>query len=754
MTKTWIQLGKYGDICNILPLLHHDAQNGPRPRLMVAAEYAPILEGVSYVEPLIFEGPHYEIANAVEQAKPLGPWICTQVNGPINEVKAFVYEPARMETARTTSFAKEQWRVADRLGEWINGYPLVFDRRVPDREAALLQRVTKKKKTPFVLVHADGVSSPFPYKELLLELVKYCGFSVIDLGQVKADRIFDLIGLFELAHCLITTDSALMHLAQACPSMPVLALANDKPLLWNGSPWRPSHEWYCRYSDFPLRAVEMLRTIRTLKPIDPDKLRIAHVWVGGPGDAPPSDVWKPTPIMPGMCARLGPASNPNHVYLRDVIRIGIQRARNGWVCLTREGTQLCSDLDRTLQVHTAAYAYRMNRKDGQDEYAPVVDLFSASADWWRLHLDKIPDLLIGPDYWWSHTLWALFEQQGAIDVTGMVWREVQASKKGQTVAASTDYNSQVCGHFVTDNKVTARYRPVFEQLDHAPLDTSSLKPFGYNPSIYPGDDGYLWLAYRFHPNKNTRSLVCLSQVDEGGTIISNKVLSLDTGSGAAEDPKLFAGADPRFPALSFVMSGLPRSMVCVTRYTQLVNGKPESIITPAIGKNDLTAMEKNWVFWYWDKSLYCLYQCAPVHRIYRLEGARTVEMMESDPPTWGYGEIRGGTPPLPFDVDLAIRFFHSHLDNEWAGSVRRRYFIGAYLMKNKPPFEVVRVTKRPILYGSEIDEIRVKDRPHHWKANVVFAGGATTTPEGWTLAVGVNDSACFLAKIRACDLNL
>src|SRR5690242_7277550 len=93
--KAWIQLGRSGDIMSILPLLWKDAQDGKRWSLMVASEYASVLDGVSYVDPIIFDGPHYDIGGAVKQAEEQGlEWFSTQVNGPKDVVAELVYEPA------------------------------------------------------------------------------------------------------------------------------------------------------------------------------------------------------------------------------------------------------------------------------------------------------------------------------------------------------------------------------------------------------------------------------------------------------------------------------------------------------------------------------------------------------------------------------------------------------------------------------------------------------------------------------------
>ena len=200
MTSTvWVQLGRLGDILNILPMLWKDAQSGVKPKLMVAAEYASVLEGVSYVEPIIYNGPHYEIAKAVEQAKAIGGAVvrCLQVNGPEEETLHYTYEPAGLSGAATTSFNKESWRVAGRLREWDECYPLVFDQRSPEREAALLKACGVNKHRPIVLLCVSGNSSPFPYAPLLKRLVELRfdrKFRVLELPQ--AERIYDLLALY------------------------------------------------------------------------------------------------------------------------------------------------------------------------------------------------------------------------------------------------------------------------------------------------------------------------------------------------------------------------------------------------------------------------------------------------------------------------------------------------------------------------------------------------------------------------------
>lgn len=422
-----MQLGRAGDILTVLPMLKGAKE---KCALMVAEEYAGLLEGVSYVEPVIYKGPHYEIGNAVAQAEAeKRDWICTQVNGPMAAVAEFVYRRAGQDCAKTTSFQKEMFKVAGRLAEWDNNYPLIFDQRDPVREDKLCAEWMKPGKK-YVLAALDGLTSPFPYKALVLELLKHCGYSVLDLAQVKAERIYDLLGLYDRALCLVAIDSAPLQLARGCLTLPVLALANDSPLLWNGSSWRPNHWWYCRYRDFPLRAVEMIEAIREVgrfryKTVHGNK--VVHFWNAYAGEKceQPEDWWHPLPITVGACGRDSAMmlKDPRRLpFLRDSLRMAMQRAgADDWICLTRPATRFFPGATLELSKKEAAYAYRIADNGRERIFMPVGDMFYAKRAFWAAALPEIPDLVLGADHFWPHTLAALFRLKGAEDVTGHVY---------------------------------------------------------------------------------------------------------------------------------------------------------------------------------------------------------------------------------------------------------------------------------------------------------------------------------------------
>lgn len=354
------------------------------------------------------------------------PVICTQVNGPQELVRKFTYQAAGQQTALTTSWQKEMWKVAGQLSDWDSCLPLTFDKRDSVREKRLLREVFPGKTTgkkPIMLLALDGKSSPFPHKEMLRFLLKAAfgkGWRIVELPQ--AARLYDLLALYDNARLLVAVDSAPLHLAWAVRSLPVIALANDKPLLWTGSPWRPNMVWYCRYGDWLNRWQQMLDVIDCQPqplPLSPNvDLRVWSEYETRANK--PDAFWHDLPISIGACGRdsAGILQDPKRVpYLRDCIRMAIQKARPGQVIvLTRPDIRTHdAHLHTTKQV---AYSYRMQG----DSFAPICDLFTAPREWWKEHLSEIPDLLLGNDYHWSEVLRMIFQKHGAQDVTGTCHR--------------------------------------------------------------------------------------------------------------------------------------------------------------------------------------------------------------------------------------------------------------------------------------------------------------------------------------------
>ncbi len=432
MGKIHIQLGKTGDLLTMLPLWRMAAE---RTRVLVCSEFAPVLDGVSYVEPIIYEGPLHDLAGAVDKAASLGEWMSTQINGPIEQVYEYTYKPAGLPHAVTTSFQKEMWRLMGKLDQWDNVPPLVFDQRDKAREEEVMRTVLPAKRgkhrRPFMLVSLGGVTSPFKGHETLLTLIQYRfgkKFDIIDLSQLKAHRFYDLLPLYEKATCLVSTDSAPLHLARAVPELPVFALVNDAPLLWNGSSWMPNHIWYCRYSDFVERGKELTEVMdwpRAAMRPPGNAQRFVHVWNNYDRSLAPTFLpnWWPLPVWKGQCGRdsaLILKDEKRVPYLRDCLRMGLQRAREtDYVVLTRPDIVFDPTISAHFAKQEACYCYRQEK----GIHYPIVDCFAATKKAWREMLPGIPDLLLGGDYFWSHALWAIFTGRKARSLTtGLCYR--------------------------------------------------------------------------------------------------------------------------------------------------------------------------------------------------------------------------------------------------------------------------------------------------------------------------------------------
>lgn len=764
--RTYIQLGKAGDILNLLPLLHQDSLSGTKPRLVIAAEFASILDGVSYVETVVHLGPHYEIAKACESVKAAGDWVSCQVNGPADEVRTYAYQPAGQPGALATSFQKEAWRVCGRLKEWDSIYELKFDQRSSEREAALLKEqgfTGPGRKKPVILLHIGGASSPFPFADLLREtLIAKFGKQYRILEVPKAERLYDLLAIYEKSALLIACDSAPLQLAWACRRLPVFALTNDRNAqgnysLWHGSSWKPNHLWYCRYHDWPERAAEMWKAIEEL-PYQLADHNLLRVWSEYEGENTVQlTLGNTLPVYKGSCGR-----DSNYVlkdtkrvpYLKDVLRMAIQKTPHDETCIILHRPNVRIEFEG-FSTFPPFFSYRMTLVENSSPvFSPIADIFCAERKVWRDILALLPDLFLSSDYYWSEVLLNIFKKIGAKDLTGIAYREATPPKAVNQVSKTTEHNRDLCNTFINENRIRSRFPKVSEQLECLPLERDKLFPFGYNPSIIKFN-GAVWMAYRYHTGKPNTSLA-LAKIDETGKVLSNEVLATKPGR-SLDDPRLFqVGNTVR---VSWVDSSWPSNPVTSVVYVaDLMPGLTAGLEHHSLPGNDSTTIQKNYVFFAHKGMVYCIHQCSPSHDIYmpygKIEGVDSIiPEMSTKAPVWPYGEIRGGTVPLPYEGKL-LRFFHSRLNNEW-GEPKYRYYIGAYLMNPEPPFEVVRVSKRPVLFGSEIDDLTPAERKQVVRRmpNVVFPAGAIEHGEGWLLSLGVNDCQSVLCKVKPNDLH-
>lgn len=232
-----VQLGKAGDLIQLLPALEDVAARIGKPVVMVNQQFASVLDGVSYVEPWVvpMQWPR-ETAKAREEAmKHFKTVVVPQF---WNDSVPF----GQAQGGSIVDFNGQKWRFD--LDKWPNcqaamwsrlglslrqmqDMPLEFDKRDIRRERELASVASSWKK-PVILFNLEGDSCPFGYAPEIMEVLKPLRhlFDLVDLQKIKAERVYDLLGLYDRAAGLLTVDTATLHLAGA-GNIPYVAFTND-----------------------------------------------------------------------------------------------------------------------------------------------------------------------------------------------------------------------------------------------------------------------------------------------------------------------------------------------------------------------------------------------------------------------------------------------------------------------------------------------------------------------------------------------
>jgi predicted GH43/DUF377 family glycosyl hydrolase len=231
-----VMLGKFGDLICILPALQRMAQvNGEPVKVVVGDKYKSILDGVSYVDPmpLALEWPK-ETPKAREQAvKEFGSAIVPQfwTVPQINDIPRgnFPLEIGNqrwsIDEKKWPNYMSAMWQRLGFTDADMRRMPLVFDRRSPERESMLKARYIHPT-LPTLLVNFTSASSPFGYEPEIMRGLPRGAFSVVNLAEIKAERLYDLLGLFDAAAGMLTCATSTLHLA-AASKIPYIAFTED-----------------------------------------------------------------------------------------------------------------------------------------------------------------------------------------------------------------------------------------------------------------------------------------------------------------------------------------------------------------------------------------------------------------------------------------------------------------------------------------------------------------------------------------------
>lgn len=238
-SKVFIQGGRNGDLILLLPAfkMHFD-KTGQKPVVICSQEFSKTLLGASYVKVV---PTHYHWWNDMPRMRQFA--ADRYGGGVVTQCYAHQWG---IDLSQWPCFMES---MLDRAGLPINriaSEPLIYDNRNKEREATLITK-HRHTKRPLLLMNFSGHSSPFHHYNAVLQIVNKFGdkFEIVDLGKIIATRIYDLLGLMEIASGMILTDSSTYHLAHATKT-PYIAFLKDG---WTGSTVRTSCSLAIRYPD-------------------------------------------------------------------------------------------------------------------------------------------------------------------------------------------------------------------------------------------------------------------------------------------------------------------------------------------------------------------------------------------------------------------------------------------------------------------------------------------------------------------------
>ncbi len=443
--KTFVQLGRYGDIINVLPLLKAESEKGP-VRLVVAKNYADLLDGVSYVEPAVWNGPFEKLPEALAWAR-----------GEFGEVVNLqVYGHGWNQRRVCGSFCEEAWNNGGAL-DLFNTLPLVFDRRDRKRERWLLDEYTEGGK-PLILLGLQGNSSPFPLAVHLRGAIRvaFPDCEVVDLAKVQAERSYDLLGLYDRAAALVAIDTMHLHLAPAS-KVPTVALFTDRPTAWHGTPGKPGVHTRLPYSiaSAPEGMEAIIRALGLiLRPPVQSDVVLFHTYAEheATGETARRQAfaartwaneyargqWAAVPFV-GERNATGIGYHRDLPYLRDLVAAAASKAKpSDIIVLTNTDTCLGAGLTEVLQDGCrrwgAVFAHRHDfhrldqpRQPGGGKWYPGSDLFAFTREWWDQHGAEVPDLLLGAEFV-DCVLRQVIKRSGGGEVCRAIYHERHASE--------------------------------------------------------------------------------------------------------------------------------------------------------------------------------------------------------------------------------------------------------------------------------------------------------------------------------------
>jgi predicted GH43/DUF377 family glycosyl hydrolase len=326
----------------------------------------------------------------------------------------------------------------------------------------------------------------------------------------------------------------------------------------------------------------------------------------------------------------------------------------------------------------------------------------------------------------------------------MTTEPIIATSAMQVVNPRLAHNRAKLAEFLTANNIRCQRPPIEQQVESVVV--KGLAPGGYNGAIQRFEDK-LVLIYRWHHNAQqpAQTRLAIAELDENFNVTHNEDLDLNDDD-STEDGRIFVhGGKLKMVYVSSRWPAMPWSVVKVCELSKPDHWRASNFQeTQPIGI-EKQPIEKNFVPFVVGGKAYVIYRSSPRQIIYSLDDG---QIFESEPLRYPYGEIRGGC--VIEHMGKLFRFFHSSMRNEMPAIVWR-YYSSCLVMDSKPPFKMLFVMQKPLLYGSELGG---DESLRHFKKNIVFPCGVIRQGAEFVLSCGVNDSAISLVKIKDSDIKL
>lgn len=225
MHLTFVQLGRYGDILNLIPLLELINTTGSQITVVTSERYGDIFDRVPFVKQERIKS--LDLMAAIEHVKERPNVIISQVDR----------NPFTTKSIRDSgiSYSQAQWVIcSDQLKQY--GLLDVDLAKLLTLQATAQLNLARNRENEVKLIRSYqpsvllfnlvGFSSQLDSTQLRLLTKRLERLGGLDLSTVKAKNIVDLLGLYDLAKILVTTDTATLHLARAS-NVKVVALTRD-----------------------------------------------------------------------------------------------------------------------------------------------------------------------------------------------------------------------------------------------------------------------------------------------------------------------------------------------------------------------------------------------------------------------------------------------------------------------------------------------------------------------------------------------